>query len=307
MQSLYEHFITENHNINTGEKNLINSIESLKTLSCFQLAILPNLVRIAEDRIEDSRKKMLPTKADLEPNLKFINNLVINKIAENLQFQKIVKDNTINYGNDLEIIRQMFNRILDWHKYQKYLHNNINDFEEDRDFIISLYDEIYFQSEAITSYVEERNIHWGNDFYDASVLTIKLLRQINVESDNYSLLPFFDINDDEYNDDISFVKTLYRQTIKNSDELEKAITVKLQNWDTERVAFIDLIILKMAITEFTECPSVPIKVTINEYIELSKEFSTPKSKIFINGILDKLVNDLKDEGKIKKIGRGLIG
>ena len=307
MQALYEAFITDNLNIAIGEKNLIQAIDNLNVLSAYQLAVLPQLVKVAEDKIEDSLNKMLPTHEDLNPNQKFDNNLVIKKIIENQHFNKLIKDNKISFTEEKDIFKQMYQRILDWQVYKKYMHNKLNNFEEDRNLLIEFYDAIYFQNDSICSITEEHNIHWFNDFYDASSQTIKCLRQIKEESDEYTQLPGFEKDYDEYEDDINFVKTLYRSTIKNAEEFELMIAPRLQNWDSDRVAFIDMIILKMAITEFIDCPSVPIKVTINEYIELSKDYSTPKSKIFINGLLDKLANELKEAGKIKKVGRGLIG
>lgn len=307
MQALYEAFIAEDENVANGEKNLIKAIENLKVLSVYQLAILPQLVRIAEDRIEDAKNKMLPTHEDLNPNLKFVNNLVIKKITENHHYKKIIKDNKITLNEEVEISKLMFQRILEWQAYKKHMRNCENKFEEDRDFIIQFFDAIYFQNDAICSTIEEHNIHWSNDFYDASSFTIKCIREIKEVSEEFTVLPGFDRDNDDYEDDINFVKTLYRTTLKTSEEYDKTINPRLQNWESERVAFIDMIILKMAMTEFLHCPSIPIKVTINEYIELSKDYSTPKSKIFINGMLDKIANELKSEGKIKKTGRGLIG
>jgi transcription antitermination protein NusB len=307
MQALYEAFIAEDGNVANGEKNLIKAIENLKVLSVYQLAILPQLVRIAEDRIEDAKNKMLPTQEDLTPNLKFLNNLVIKKITENHYFKTIVKENKIALTEEMEILKSMFQRVLEWQVYKKYMRNSVNKFEEDRDFIIQFFDAIYFQNDAICSTIEEYNMHWINDFYDASSFTVKCIREIKEESEEYTPLPGFERDNDEYEDDINFVKTLFRTTLKESEEFEKVIIPRLQNWESERVAYIDMIILKMAMTEFIHCPSVPIKVTINEYIELSKDYSTPKSKIFINGMLDKMANELKSDGKIKKTGRGLIG
>lgn len=307
MQALYEAFVAENPNIAHGEKNLIQVIDNLKVLSVYQLAVLPQLVRVAEDKIEDSLNKLLPTKEDLAPNSKFVNNLVIKKITDNQQYKNIVKENKINYPDEKEIFKSMYQRILDWQVYKKYMRNETNTFEEDRAFLVDFFDAIYFQNDAICSTTEEYNIHWINDFYDASAQTIKCIRQLKEENDDFDTLPGFEKDTEEYEDDINFVKTLYRSTLKNSDEFELMINPRLQNWDSDRVAVIDMIILKMAITEFLDCPSVPIKVTINEYIELSKDYSTPKSKIFINGLLDKMANELKEAGKIKKVGRGLIG
>lgn len=307
MQALYEAFIDEDVNAAHGEKKLLQAIENLEVLSVYQLAILPELVSIAIDKIEDTQNKMLPTHDDLHPNLKFVNNLAIKKITENHHFQSLVKLHKISFSEEREMLKTMFQRIIDWQVYKNYTKNTTNTFDEDQEFIIKFFDAIYFQNDAICSTVEEHNIHWINDFYDASALTIKCIRKISPESDDFLSLPGFEKDTDDYQDDLNFVKILYKNTFRESESYDLIINPKLQNWESDRVAYIDMIILKMALTEFLNCPSVPIKVTINEYIELSKDYSTPKSKIFINGLLDKLANELKSAGKIKKIGRGLIG
>lgn len=307
MQALYEAFIAEDENVAHGEKNLIKAIENLKVLSMYQLAILPQLVRIAENKLEDAKSKLLPTKEDLNPNLKFVNNLVIKKITENIQFKSIFREHKILQNQEIDVLKTMYQQMLDWQGYKKYMSSPTQSFDEDRDFIINFYDVIYFPNEAVCSSIEEHDIHWANDFNDAASFTIKSIRLLTEASEDYSSLNDFDKNADEYDDDINFVKTIYRTVIKESLEYENLIVPKLQNWESERVAYVDMIVLKMALCEFLNCPSVPIKVTINEYIEISKDYSTPKSKIFINGILDKMANELKSAGKIKKTGRGLIG
>ncbi len=306
MQALYEAFIAEDENVAKGEKDLIKAIENLKVLSMYQLAILPQLVRIAENKIEDAKNKLLPTHEDLHPNLKFVNNLVIKKITENIQFKALYRDHKISQNIEVEVLKSMYQQMLDWSVYKKYMNTSVNNFEEDRNFIIQFYDEIYFPNNSVCTSVEEQDLHWLNDFYDASSFTIKSIRLLTENTEDYSSLNDFDKNAEEYEDDINFVKTVYRTVIKDSIEYESMIVPKLQNWESERVAFVDMIILKMALCEFLNCPSIPIKVSINEYIEISKDYSTPKSKIFINGVLDKMANELKSAGKIKKTGRGLI-
>ena len=184
--------------------------------------------------------------------------------------------------------------------------SEINDFEVERDFVINLFKDFVVNNDALSSAFAEKNIHWASDFFEAALLTAKNIKNIKPDFKDTDILPAFEINPEDEIDDANFVKTIYHSVIKNKKEYLDLIISRLENWDSDRLANIDLIIMKMAIAEFIECPSVPIKVTINEYIELSKDYSTPKSKIFINGLLDKISIELKSLEKIKKTGRGLL-
>lgn len=306
LQALFEYEIGNSVSPSIGEKNLFTAINNLKQLSLLQLEILLQLKRLAIDRIENAKNKFLPSPEELNPNLKFVNIAIFGLIENNISYQKDISSLKIDISSENDIIKLIFQNIITSDQYLDFMSSEINDFEVERDFVINLFKDFVVNNDALSSAFAEKNIHWASDFFEAALLTAKNIKNIKPDFKDTDILPAFEINPEDEIDDANFVKTIYHSVIKNKNEYLDLIISRLENWDSDRLANIDLIIMKMAIAEFIECPSVPIKVTINEYIELSKDYSTPKSKIFINGLLDKISIELKSLEKIKKTGRGLL-
>lgn len=306
LQALFEYEIGNSVSPSIGEKNLFTAINNLKQLSLLQLEILLQLKRLAIDRIENAKNKFLPSPEELNPNLKFVNIAIFGLIENNISYQKDISSLKIDISSENDIIKLIFQNIITSDQYLDFMSSEINDFEVERDFVINLFKDFVVNNDALSSAFAEKNIHWASDFFEAALLTAKNIKNIKPDFKDTDILPAFEINPEDEIDDANFVKTIYHSVIKNKKEYLDLIISRLENWDSDRLANIDLIIMKMAIAEFIECPSVPIKVTINEYIELSKDYSTPKSKIFINGLLDKISIELRSQEKIKKTGRGLL-
>lgn len=306
LQALFEYEIGNSVSPAIGEKNLFTTIKNLKQLSLLQLETLLQLKRLAIERIENAKTKFLPSNEELNPNLKFVNISIFKILEENSQYQKDLSEFKIDANSEIDIIRLIFQNVISSKLYIDFMASDDTDFEKERDFIITLFKDFVVNNDALSSSVAEKNLHWASDFFEAALLTAKNLKNITINQNPEDVLPAFEINDDDENDDREFVKTIYHSVIKNKKEYLDIIITRLENWDSDRLAVLDLIIMKMALAEFMECPSVPIKVTINEYIELSKDYSTPKSKIFINGLLDKISIELRSQNKIKKTGRGLL-
>ena len=180
--------------------------------------------------------------------------------------------------------------------------NSVNTFEEDRTFVAAIFSEVIVPNAKLYDYLEDEKLTWIDDIPLVNTQIIKQLKAIKQgEDDNFRVPKLYKDNEDR-----DYVKDLFRRTILNEPELAKEYVDKTPNWDSERIAEIDTIILKMAICEFLKFPSIPVKVTLNEYLEIAKEYSTPKSSIFINGILDNLVKELTESKKLVKVGRGLM-
>ncbi len=306
LQALFEYEIGNSVTPSIGEKNLFTAIRNLKQLSLLQLEILLQLKKIAVERIENAKNKFLPSAEELDPNLKFINIALFRLIEENETFQKEISASKIDISSENDINKLIFQNIISSKLYLDFMSEEENDFEREREFVINLFKDFVVNNDALSSAFAEKNLHWASDFFEAALLTAKNLKMIKDDFKSTDVLPAFEINPEDEIDDANFVKTIYHSVINNKQEYLDIIITRLENWDSDRLANIDLIIMKMAIAEFLECPSVPIKVTINEYIELSKDYSTPKSKIFINGLLDKISIELRNQDKIKKTGRGLL-
>lgn len=303
MQSIYAMHQNDSDNLEKEEKFLFQSIENIRDLYLIMLSALIELRNSEEDFIEKSSKKHLATPQERNPNRKFINNKVLNLLSDNNVLSIALENNKINnWKNNDDYILLLLDTVKQSEVYQNYMKGRENDFDEDRDFVSTLFDEVIAPDEKLYEYLEDHKLTWVDDIPLVNTLLSKQLRLLKEEGDNAFIVPrlYKDI------DDKDFVKSLFRKTVLNEVELAKEFIDKTPNWDTERIAEIDSIILKMAICEFLKFPSIPVKVTINEYLEIAKEYSTPKSSIFINGILDNLVKDFQATNKLVKTGRGLM-
>jgi transcription antitermination protein NusB len=308
LQALYAHFISDNDRVDNGERQLFVSIDKLYDLFIHQLSLLAEITDFERQRMEEAKSKFLPTAEELNPNTRFTDNRFIAQIVKNRDYNRLVELLKISWADDDELIRKLNNQIRESKEYAKYLAMEEDSYETDKNFIIKIFVKFICQSELLKSIYEEKSIYWANDFETVSVLIQKTIKDFRESWDEFKPLPtIFDNNGiDDSKEDKEFVKQLYRKTIIHSADFEEIIAHKAENWEYERIAQMDIILLKMAITELTEFPSIPVKVTLNEYIELSKSYSTPKSKVFINGILDNLISEFKESNRIRKTGRGLM-
>lgn len=303
MQALYGFFQSDTQDLAKAERELFKGIDKIYDLYIYQLSFLLELRHVASILMEDAKNKRLPTKEDLDPNLKFIENKFIAQLAENIHLQREMNNRKINWNNEFEFVKKVYNIIKASDEFGKYMNVSDNSYKTDRDFIADIFKEYIADYELINHIYEERNLHWGDDIYIVNPMIVKTIESFKESSNpDFQLLPLY--KDEE--EDEQFIKDLFRQTILKTDETEKLIGDKTQNWEVERIAMMDVLLMKMAITEILHFSNIPVKVTLNEFIEISKMYSTPKSKIFINGILDKLLVDFKSGNMLNKIGRGLM-
>jgi len=302
MQSLFSYKGGEGVDIDSSTKFLNYSISSMYDLYLLMIAILPEIHGKAEIYLNKSRQKHLATTADKDPNKKFIQNQILISLSENIIFQEELKKRKLtNWTVDDEYIDILFKETLKSQNYQDYMNSSSSSFKEDLDFVVSLFKDVIAPNEKLYEYIEDKKLTWLDDLPLVNTTILKLLRKTEPNSSNSHFLPPL-YRDKE---DMTFATELFTNTVLNSKYFSDEIAARTKNWDSERIAKLDSVLLKMAICEFQKFSSIPVKVTINEYLEIAKEYSTPKSSIFINGILDKLVNEYKVDGKLNKIGRGL--
>jgi N utilization substance protein B len=303
MQALYAFFQSDNKDLPRAERELFNGVDKIYDLYIYQLAFLVELKHVATSLMEDAKNKRLPTQEDLDPNLKFLENKFINQLAENIHLKREMNNRKISWNNEYELVKKVYNNIKASEEYGKYMNVSDNSYKTDRKFIGEIFKEYIADYELLNHVYEERNLHWGDDIYIVNPMIVKTIESFKEDSNpDFHLLPLYkDREEDE-----QFMKELFRETAINEDETKKLIGEKTKNWEVERIAMMDVLLMQMAITEVLHFSSIPVKVTLNEFIEISKIYSTPKSKVFINGILDKLVNDFKAENKLTKTGRGLM-
>ena len=302
MQALYAMEKNPKEAFPASEKKLDKAIQNCYLLSVYFLALLPEIVRYRMLRLEEFKEKINPTKEDLDPNTKFIDNKVIKQIEENKSVQQFCVNHNVDWSNRYDFIAQIFHEIASSDSYPIYMNSPSQSYKEDKDFVIDILTKTFAESELLHWFLEEKNVHWFDDYNDALLIAYKnILNFTENQSNETTLIPLFK-NDEE----ITFYKDLFRKTALHSAEYQKRIDEKLQHWESERVMEIDTLLMKMAMCELTQFQTIPVKVTINEYIELAKLYSSRKSGVFINGILDTIIVNLKNEGLLNKMGRGLI-
>jgi len=303
LQMLYAYYQSGEENLLKFENELLNSVERMYDLYMLLLLSMPELVVAAENRIDDKKKKLRPTESDLNPNLKFVKNQLFEKIQESSVLRKESELHKANWigAEKQEIFRKLFLQIQESELYFEYMNDGENSFENHKSFALNLFKSEIANSELLHNFFEETSIHWMDDLDHTCSMVLKTLKS-SEENTEFSILPLYKPNDSEK----EFVVELFRKTVAMNTENELLIDELTKNWELERIAKMDIILLKIGITELQIFPEIPTKVTLNETIEISKYYSTPKSNTFINGVLDKAIDRLKKDKKIVKIGRGLL-
>lgn len=301
MQSVYALLQSKSDNLVKEEKFLLFSTQKAFDLYVLQLLLLVEVKNLALEHLEIKKKKYLATAEDKNPNLKFIENEVIQAIESSEDIADYISQKKMDYWKDnREYIRVIWDAIQTNKIYHDYLASEESGFKEDKEFILSIFEEVVAPNEKLFDFYESVNLSWVDDYPLVNTWIYKSIKQLKKEEE--FKLTDFHIKED----DIEFLTDLFKKVVLHHTEYTDDINNKTPNWDAERIAEIDLILIKMAITEFLYFPSIPAKVTINEYIEIAKDYSTNKSSYFINGVLDKLLKDFDKEKKLNKIGRGLL-
>ncbi|MGV9004091.1 transcription antitermination factor NusB [Flavobacterium sp.] len=301
MQSIYAMHQKNSDEFEKEEKFLYNSIDNILDLYLVMISALIEIQIKEVQFLETSSKKHLVTAEEKNPNRKFVNNALLNQLSESNSLSIALENRKINnwtLNDDYIII--LLNEVKKSSIYQNYMLQKTTSYEEDKQFIVDLFIEVIAPNEKLYEYLEDHKLTWIDDIPVVNTQILKQLRNLG-EGQEFKITKLYKDEEDK-----EFVRNLFRKTVLNETALAKEYENKTPNWDTERIAELDTIVLKMAICEFLKFPSIPVKVTINEYLELAKEYSTPKSSIFINGILDNLVKEFTLEDKIKKTGRGLL-
>lgn len=307
VQNLYAFDISGDHDLQRAENKLIKSVDGLYDLFIYQLSFIQEIVDFAFQKTEERRHKQLPTPEDLNPNMRFVENAFLQKMIHSKGLQKEINRLKISWGTYPEIIRNIYNAFTGSAAYNEYMTAEKTNFSADKKIVENLYFEHILPSESFQTLFEDMEVGWGDDLAIAVFFVQKTFSGIKQSKSFDALPPLFKNFDEAGNsEDRKFMIELQRRALLNGEKYDKLISSYTRNWDFERIPQLDVILLKMALAELQYFPTIPIKVTLNEYIDLSKIFSTPKSSLFINGILDKLITELSQEGKIKKIGRGLI-
>lgn len=304
LQNIFAWHMSDRKDIVSNQKKLMQSIDDVYEMYIRMLALLVDVTEYtAHDALERANKH-LPTAEDLNPNQKLLHNKFATVLKENPEYSAAVNKYQVNWFADPELVKSIFNKLKTTKEYEAYLAEETEEtLESSKEIIKFIFRKLLLKNQNIIQAFEDKFINWPVDREVMQGMIAKTLK--NFTSDDAFKNKLTPISAD-WDEDSKFVKDLFAYTLKNDDKYQELIAERTKNWESERIALMDTILMKMAICELMNFPSIPVKVTINEYLELSKDYSTPKSNSFINGILDKILNDLKRTNSIKKIGRGLI-
>jgi transcription antitermination protein NusB len=298
MQALYSYFKNEKPDMSAFEKELFKSIDQVYDLYLIILYLLKGMHQNALMIMDENKNKRLPQPEDLNPNTRFVDNAILLAIAESKDLQEQIEKRKLQHVFDNDLMRKLLTDLRKSTDYEEYMAAENGGLNRDRQILIFMVVKIFNESEILNSIIEDKNIYWADDLHAAYTSVIKTLE---LTEKKLKLLPLYK----DESDDKEFVKMLFQKTILYKETALELIKKNLKNWELDRVAEMDILLMQMCISEFLHLPQVPVKASLNEYIDISKEYSTPNSKVFINGILDKIVMQLKTENLIQKQGRGL--
>lgn len=302
MQTIYALGSKEQFNLESENKFMIESAQQMYNLYLLMLDLMVEVHAFAKEEQDKISKKILATKEEKNPNRKFINNQVLSKLTDNKSLQEeLSKRKLKNWRQNDEYVQVIYNELIASEVFKDYMTTEESSFKADKKFVIEAYTKVIAPNDKLYDYIEDARLTWVDDLPMVNMAVLKRLQKIKQGSPDEMFLPqLFKKEEDKL-----FGTELLEKTMANNDFLANEISENTPNWDKERIAILDMVLIKMALCEFLKFNTIPVKVTINEYLEIAKEYSTPKSSIFINGILDKLVKQYEQEKKLKKEGRGL--
>ena len=305
LQAVYASHI-EHKDIVTTSKAFEYHIGRLNELGILQVALLPRIVKVADEILEGGKHKFLATDEELNPNTQLLDNKYLIRLANNFELKQYMAKWDGCWDTNEDLVRDAFLEFRKHKVYTDYLAIENPTFEQDKELAILLF-RYLMNREALTAMLAQRSLLWEDDYEQIAQYNFMMLKTLTEENLTEEMMwpLMYDKRNTIEEEAMDFARTLLRQTLAMREESEALTKRFLQGWEFERVAAMDILLINMAVAELTSCPSIPERVTVDEYIELSKEFSTERSRLFINGILDKMVAELRSQGKINKAGRGL--
>ncbi len=303
LQSLYAYYQSHSGDIKQHEKNLLQGIDKVNEMYIWMLSLISEVTAYAEIDAEERANKHLPSADDLNASVKILNNRFILSLKKNKEYLSALKKYKVAWDFEPELTKSLFIILKKSDEYAEYLKKTGDTLHSDKDIIKFIFKKVILKSSLAEQVFEDKFLYWPVDKDVLQALIAKTFK--NFAFDNPAENKLAEVTPN-WEEDREFIVNLFEEAIRHNDEYQELIGQKTQNWEPDRIAMIDTLLMKLALTEFINFSSIPVKVTINEYLEISKEFSTPKSNSFINGILDKILSELKTENKINKTGRGLI-
>lgn len=296
VQIVYAYYQNGGKNLDTAEKELFFSLSKAYDLYNYLLLLMVEVTKQANKRLNAAKNKLVPTKEELFPNTKFVENRFIAQLEVNKQLLEFSNNQKKTWENEADFVKTLCDKILGSDIYKEYMASETSSYEEDRELWRKLYKNIIFNNIELDQVLEDQSLYWNDDKEIVDTFVLKTIKRFDEKNGaKQELLPEFKDEEDQ-----DFARRLFRRTILNADYYRHLISENTKNWDLDRVAFMDVVIMQIALAEILSFPNIPVSVSLNEYVEIAKLYSTPKSGGFINGTLDGIVNSLKKENKLTK-------
>ena len=296
VQIVYAYYQNGGKNLDTAEKELFFSLSKAYDLYNYLLLLMVEVTKQANKRLNAAKNKLVPTKEELFPNTKFVENRFIAQLEVNKQLLEFSNNQKKTWENEADFVKTLCDKILESDIYKEYMASETSSYEEDRELWRKLYKNIIFNNIELDQVLEDQSLYWNDDKEIVDTFVLKTIKRFDEKNGaKQELLPEFKDEEDQ-----EFARRLFRRTILNADYYRHLISENTKNWDLDRVAFMDVVIMQIALAEILSFPNIPVSVSLNEYVEIAKLYSTPKSGGFINGTLDGIVNSLKKENKLTK-------
>lgn len=296
VQIVYAYYQNGGKNLDTAEKELFFSLSKAYDLYNYLLLLMVEVTKQANKRLNAAKNKLVPTKEELFPNTKFVENRFIAQLEVNKQLLEFSNNQKKTWENEADFVKTLCDKILESDIYKEYMASETSSYEEDRELWRKLYKNIIFNNIELYQVLEDQSLYWNDDKEIVDTFVLKTIKRFDEKNGaKQELLPEFKDEEDQ-----DFARRLFRRTILNADYYRHLISENTKNWDLDRVAFMDVVIMQIALAEILSFPNIPVSVSLNEYVEIAKLYSTPKSGGFINGTLDGIVNSLKKENKLTK-------
>ena len=305
---LYSNAIAENMSLAQAQSQLDVACEATRDLYIYMLGIVSPLTKIARERIESAKTKFNPTEEELNPNVKFAENALAKLLDADVDFQKILSKKKLSWDQYDIFLKKVMNSIASKEYFAEYMASETSSLKEDCRLFTRIFEEEFVDSEDLERILEDKSIYWNDDLAYALTWCCKTLKSFE-KGESWKLLPLYQselISGPEVESDKAFVRKLLQSAFAGYDRYFSMISESVTGWEKERLFSTDVALIVMGLAEASSFPTIPVKVTINEYVEISKFYGTPKSRSFVNGLLDRLIQKLTTEGQIVKEGKGLM-
>ena len=305
---LYSNAIAENMSLAQAQSQLDVACEATRDLYIYMLGIVSPLTKIARDRIESAKGKFNPTEEDLNPNMKFADNALAKLLDADVDFQKVISKKKLSWDQYDIFLKKVMNSIASKEYFSEYMASPSASLKEDCRLFTRIFEEEFVDSEDLEKILEDKSLYWNDDLAYALTWCCKTLKSFE-KGEAWKMLPLYQselLEGPDVESDLAFVRKLLQAAFAGYDRYFAMISESVSGWEKERLFSTDVALIVMGLAEASSFPTIPVKVTINEYVEISKFYGTQKSRSFVNGLLDRLVQSMVNEGKIVKEGKGLM-